>query len=241
MLKDEDQDTREKALELTKGLAKFLDGLLGEDLLGFYLLGSLAHGGFNRRYSDIDIGLILKTSQSTFHLEELRKQAAYQAPDLANKVSIFWTDRTFSVGRFAPLDRLDYLDNSVALLEREVIRPDRPSLDDIRNYLKGSPYENWVNNTKRFVSIKSLGQEDHKPFLRSFLYAARFFFSWRTGIMASNDAAMALLREEKPIGFDLPLLETAFQIRLSAADPDPLFKQRKSLTTLVDACSRLLE
>jgi hypothetical protein len=31
---------------------------LGPELLGAYLIGSLAHGGFSRRYSDIDIAVI---------------------------------------------------------------------------------------------------------------------------------------------------------------------------------------
>ena len=41
-----------------RGVGAFLDAKMGANLLGIYLLGSLAHGGFNRRYSDIDMALV---------------------------------------------------------------------------------------------------------------------------------------------------------------------------------------
>ena len=41
-----------------EGVAALLDAKTGAGLLGAYLLGSLAHGGFNRRYSDIDMALV---------------------------------------------------------------------------------------------------------------------------------------------------------------------------------------
>ena len=85
--------------------------------------------------------------------------------------------------------------------------------------------------------MQELEEQNHKAFLRAFLYAARFVFSWATGKMASNDDAMAFIRAEPQRGLDVPLLEQAFQIRLDAADPDPLFKYRKSLLNLVEACA----
>ena len=57
------------------------------------------------------------------------------SPDLAPKLSLFWTDRSFTIGRFPPLDRLDYLDHAQPLIERERAAPPRPSLDEVRAYL----------------------------------------------------------------------------------------------------------
>ena len=239
MRTDGDRIVREKALTLSHGLAAHWERTLGDDLLGCYLLGSLAHGGFSRRYSDVDIGLISQVPLRDKDLEAMRSTALSLSPDLATRVSLFWTDRTFAIGRFPLLDRLDYLDHSIALFEREIVRPDRPTLENVRSFLSGGPFENWSRNAKKFVARETLKPEDHKPFLRAFLYAPRFFYSWTTGRMGSNDDAMELLRAEVPDGLNVELLERAFQIRLDAADPDPLFKDRKSLLGLVESCGRM--
>ena len=235
-----DRNAYAAALELSNAMAAHWKEQLGKNLLGFYLLGSLAHGGFNRRYSDIDLGLVAEIPLTDVMLDTMRSHARSLAPELVDKISLFWTDRSFAVGRFPPLDRLDFLDHSLALTEREVVRPDRPSLYDIRTYLQGAPFTNWARNTKTFASLETLEPENHKPFLRSFLYAARFVYSWTTGTMASNDEAIALLQREPPPRLDIALLVRAFRIRLDAADPDPLFEDRKSLPGLVDACAQMM-
>ena len=58
--------------------------------------------------------------------------------------------------------------------------------------------------------------------------------------MASNDAAIELLQEAPPPDLDVDLVVKAFRIRLDAADPDPLFQDRKSLPGLVEACARIM-
>ena len=73
---------------------------MGAGLIGIYLIGSLAHGGFSRRYSDIDVAVITESGLSHPLLEQMRRDAASVSSALAPKISIFWTDRTFSVGRF---------------------------------------------------------------------------------------------------------------------------------------------
>jgi hypothetical protein len=237
---DADQEARRAALELAEGVAAWWESQLGKNLLGFYLLGSLAHGGFNRRYSDIDLGMVSEIPLTDDMLDAMRAHAGTLSPELAGKISLFWTDRNFEIGRFPPLDRLDYLDHAVALMERESVRPVRPTLDDIRDYLRGAPFENWAKSVGGFVALETLESENHKPFIRAFLYAARFVFSWTTGTMASNDDAIALLQADPPPGLDVDLLVKAMQLRLDAADPDPLFEDRNSLPGLVDACRRLM-
>ena len=116
--------------------------LLGPRLCGAYLIGSLAHGGFSPRYSDIDMALIAGDGIAEAALAQIRAEGAGIAPALAPKLSLFWTDRTFA-RRFPPLDRCDYLDHAVALIEHERIVPSRPALADIRAYLGGPPFANW--------------------------------------------------------------------------------------------------
>jgi predicted nucleotidyltransferase len=233
------ESVREDATILASGLSEFWQKRLGINFLGFYLLGSLAHDGFNRRYSDIDVALVAETGVTDADLQSMRNAALQISPDLAPKVSLFWTDRGFSIGRFPPLDRLDYLDHAVALVECERINPPRPSLDDIRTYLRGAPFENWVKATDHFAAIGTLKPAEHKPFLRAFLYAARFVYSWQTGKMASNDTAIAYLHEAPPKDLDINLLDRALSIRHEAADPDDLFPDRQSLPGLVDSCRQL--
>ena len=75
MQTDGDRIVREKALTLSRGLAAYWERTLGDNLLGYYLLGSLAHGGFNRRYSDVDIGLISQVPLKDKDLEAEAKEA----------------------------------------------------------------------------------------------------------------------------------------------------------------------
>ena len=231
---------RAGALEFAHAMAAFWEEQLGPRLLGFYLIGSLAHGGFNRRYSDIDLALVAESGLSETSLDRARAHGVSISPELASKLSLFWSDRRFSAGRFPPLDRVDYLDHAVALVERESVCPERPSVDDIRAYLRGAPFAIWAERAARFATLDRLEAEDHKPYLRALLYPARFVYSWSTGRMASVDDAVAYLDECRPAGLDIGLVARALRCRSRSADPDDLFGERKSLPGQVDACRRLI-
>ncbi|MCH9054100.1 MAG: hypothetical protein IIA72_24145 [Proteobacteria bacterium] len=233
-------DARAAALEFADAMAAFWEDLIGPRLLGFYLIGSLAHGGFNRRYSDIDLALVAENGFDETLLDRARANGVSLAPGLAAKLSLFWSDRRFSAGRFPPLDRVDYLDHAVALVERERVRPARPSVDDIRAYLRGAPFAAWAERAARFATLERLEAADHKPYLRALLYPARFVYSWSTGKMASNEDAVAYLDECRPAGLDAGLIARALRCRCRAADPDDLFADRNLLPGQVDACRRLI-
>ncbi len=235
-----DDDVRIAAGEFAKGMVTFWQDRLGAELLGVYLLGSLAHGGFNRRYSDIDMGVISEHGLSEELRDDMCTEAARICPELAPKLSLFWTDRGFSVGRFPPLDRADYLDHAVTLVERERVEPSRPSLEEVRDYLRGRPFANWAERAQRFATLETLEAVDHKPYLRAHLYPARYIYSWMTGEMVSNDVAVAFVAEHPPAGFDVDVVAQALQCRLEAADPDGLFPARSVLPGQVEACARLI-
>ena len=124
------------------------------------LLGSLAHGGFNRRYSDIDVALVSENGIDDTQREAFDTEAKRLSPDLAYRVSLFWSNRHFSIGRFPPLDRLDYIDRAVPVAEREKIAIDRPSLNEIRTYLRGAPFEQWAARGSRFATQAALNPDD---------------------------------------------------------------------------------
>ncbi len=188
-------------------------------LLGVYLIGSLAHGGFSRRYSDIDVAVVTEAGLTPADFDAMRADAAAISGELAAKLSIFWTDRTFSAGRFPPLDRADYLDHGVALIERERDRRrPRPGLAEVRAYLTGKPFEGWAQGAAQFAALETLEPKSHKPYLRAHLYPARFVYSFMTGRMGSNDDAVEWLKDRAPPGLDVALIAR----RSTAAAPPPI-------------------
>jgi hypothetical protein len=237
---DLDAAARDAAMEFARRLAPAWQAVLGPEFLGLYLIGSLAHGGFSRRYSDIDAAVVTETALSPHTLESLRRQATAMSDEWGPKVSLFWTDRQFGVGRFPPLDRLDYLDRPVVLAERERVTPAPPALEEIRDYLRGAPFANWAKRAREFANAATLDAKDRKAYLRALLYPARLCFSYATGLMTSNDKAVEYLHQDAPQGLDLDSIEQALQCRLAAADPDSLFELRNRLPAQIDACAALL-
>jgi predicted nucleotidyltransferase len=235
-----DNPAEAAAIDFARRLVPLWEEALGSDLLGVYLLGSLAHGGFSARYSDVDIAVVTGAGLSAQVLEHVHREAAALSADWGPKLSVFWTDRRFGLGRFPPLDRVDYLDHAVALIERERVRPARPALEEIRDYLAGAPFATWAERARRFALAPDLAPHDRKAYLRTLLYPARLCFSWITGRMGANDAAVAFLAKSPPAGLDLALIARALQCRQADADPDPLFAARTVLPAQVDACAALL-
>ena len=126
---DPDELARTAAIDFARRLVPHWAEARGTELLGAYLIGSLAHAGFSRRYSDIDMLLVTAAGLSAqASLDHVRSEAVALSADWGPKVSVFWTDRYFSLGRFPPLDCIDYLDHAVVLMERESVRPARPTL-----------------------------------------------------------------------------------------------------------------
>lgn len=235
-----DDVARAAALDFAQRLARECQRALGSELLGAYLIGSLAHAGFSRRYSDVDVAVVTATGLSAPVLERLRHDAVALSADWGPKLSVFWTDRDFSVGRFPPLDRIDYLDHAVVLAERERVRPVRPTLDEIRDYLRGAPFTLWAEAARRFAAAETLAVSDRKAYLRALLYPARFCFSWATGCVGSNDEAVVFLSERPVVGLDVKLIARALELRNAADDPNPLFFARTVLPSQVGACATLL-
>jgi hypothetical protein len=139
-----------------RALAARWQAALGTELLGVYLIGSLAHGGFSRRYSDIDMAAITESGLAAQALDAMHADADDMSQELAPKLSIFWTDRRFGVGRFPPLDRGDYLDHAVTLTERQRATPARPTLEEVRGYLAGTPFVKWAAAAQALAASNAL-------------------------------------------------------------------------------------
>jgi predicted nucleotidyltransferase len=231
--------SRVAVLDFARGIADFWNGHLGERLIGVYLIGSLAHDGFSMRYSDIDVAVIAEDPLTSEDLTRMGDRATALSADLAPKLSLFWTDRQFSIGRFPPLDRVDLIDHGIALIEREHVRPLHPTLSEIRAYLGAEPLWNWSAQVGKLSALTELASINRKAYLRALLYPARFTYSWTTGEMASNDAAVTWLQSYSPVRFDVDLIERALHCRNKGLDPDHLFPERSKLLQQRDACLRL--
>ena len=228
------------ACDFARRVCTLWEAELHRELLGIYLLGSLAHGGFSRRYSDIDMAVITESGLTRETLDALKATAVGVSAALGPKVSVFWTDRRFALGRFPPLDRADYLDHAVTLFERERVTPARPSLEEVRAYLTGAPLANWVKAAGAFAASDTLAANDRKSYLRALLYPARFLMSFMTGKMASNDEAVARLDGWALPGLDVDLIRRALACRRSASHPDPLFPARTQLPRQVAAITQFV-
>ncbi len=123
------------AVAFARDVAQLWDRRLGQRLIGIYLIGSLAHGGFSARYSDIDLALIAEEPLESGERDLVHAEAAAHSAQLASKLSLFWTDQYFSVGRFPPLDRVDYLDHALRLSAL-----DKLTSDDHKRYLRALLY-----------------------------------------------------------------------------------------------------
>jgi hypothetical protein len=91
---------RTAALKFADALASSFRAQLGERLIGAYLIGSLAHGGFSRRYSDIDMALITEVALDDAALTTLRGLATECDATLSQKLSVVspWAGFPRSIG-----------------------------------------------------------------------------------------------------------------------------------------------
>jgi len=126
------------------------------------------------------------------------------------------------------------------LFERERITPARPGLAEVRDYLAGKPFAAWTQGAAQFAVLETLEPKSHKAYLRAHLYPARFVYSFMTGRMGSNDAAVEWLKDRSPPGLDVTLIARALDCRRAAADPDGLFPARTALPRQVAACAALI-
>jgi hypothetical protein len=81
------------------------------------------------------------------------------------------------------------------------------TLEDVRHYLRGAPFSGWAERARNLSAAQTLEPKDHKAYLRTLLYPSRFCYSWMTGLMGSNDDAVAFVAERPGIGLDIGLIE----------------------------------
>ncbi|HKY08514.1 MAG TPA: hypothetical protein VJQ55_09740 [Candidatus Binatia bacterium] len=211
-------------------VARHFDNELGSSAVEAYKLGSLAHGGFSDLYSDIDVGLVLISTEPPGKMADLIAQAKSLDPMHGKKLSVFWGNPDFTWGRLPVIDRLDLLDHGVPLLRG--IKPDfrRPSKDEIHQEQLQSIERSWRSRLPELSRLTALDPKDRKPYIRAILYAARLIYTWDNLAVDSNDQAVAYLHKVQPTGLDLKPIDMALACRQGKCQAEDVFAMRTDLS-----------
>ena len=76
-----DLSAQAAAADLARRMVPFWQDALGPELLGVYLIGSLAHGGFSARYSDVDVAVITEAGVPLPVLDRGKREAVALSAD----------------------------------------------------------------------------------------------------------------------------------------------------------------
>ena len=204
-------------------VARQFESRLGASLVDAYKLGSLAHGGFSKDYSDIDVGLLLNCPEAPARMVELIAEARSLDAEHGKKLSVFWGNPEFNWGRLPNLDRLDLLDHGVPLLNGHRPQFHRPTKQAIRDELLRSIEKSWKPRLPELNALTELVPANRKPYIRAILYAARLIYSWDNLAMESNDSAVEYLHEVKPESLDLKPIDMALACRSGRCSADDVF------------------
>ncbi|MDS0136515.1 MULTISPECIES: hypothetical protein [unclassified Amycolatopsis] len=186
------------AREIAVEAAQAYQEALGERLIGAYLLGSLAYGGYSAAASDIDLALVLTDAGDPASVQSTTEKLQQRSP-LHRKLSVFWASLPAlregrDDGRFPALDRLQLADDGRVLVgedvRAEVARPEASEL-----LLESARFAIAVlatdEVTAEFRSPKRL-LVDKVWFTKAVLFPVRFLYSGTTptGRAANNDEAI---------------------------------------------------
>ena len=218
--------------QFVAGVARHFESRLGASLVDAYKLGSLAHGGFSKVYSDIDMGLLLTCSEAPARMVEWIAEAKLLDAEYGKKLSVFWGNPEFNWGRLPNLDRLDLLDHGVPLLNGHRPQFHRPTKQAIHDELLRSIEKSWKPRLPELNALTELVPANRKPYLRAILYAARLIYSWDNLAMGSNDSAVEYLHDIKPESLDLEPIDMALACRSGRCSADDVFALHVDLVRL---------
>jgi len=221
-------------------VAGYFSAQLGDRVVEIYQLGSLAHGGFSRLYSDIDVGVLLDGPVAPERMSELIAEAKALDPEHGKKLSVFWGHPEFAWGRLPVIDRLDLLDHGVPL--RRGIKPGfrRPTGEEIHREQLESIERSWKPRLPQLNGLTRLEPKDRKPYIRAILYAARLIYTWDTLTVDSNDRAVEYLHRLQPPGLDLEPIDRALACRQEKCAAEEVFGLRPDLVRQCESTLRYI-
>jgi hypothetical protein len=165
---------------------------LGARLVGGYVVGSLAHGGFAPDVSDVDGVLIVDRTDAA--AAAAIRAIAVDGP-LGERLSLFWGDwATFGAPapdttRLPPIVRLDLLRFGVPLYGGPV--PSGlpvPSAEDLLAETVAFAAPRLAGSSPDPAALVASGR---RPLTKTILFPVRFLATARAGLAGSNDEAVA--------------------------------------------------
>ena len=186
------------AREIAVEAAEAYQEALGERLIGAYLLGSLAYGGYSAAASDIDLALVLTDTGDAASVQSTTEELQQRSP-LHRKLSVFWASLPAlregrDDGRFPALDRLQLAEHGRVLLGEDVTAEvARPAAEEL--LLESARFAIAVlatdEVTAEFRTPRRL-LADKVWFTKAVFFPVRFRYSatTATGRAATNDEAL---------------------------------------------------
>lgn len=206
-----------KIVELVVGRAEHV---FGKNLIGVFMIGSLAHGGFAAESSDIDIALLLHQVEpgSATAVAELSKWVAEcdQSP-LARRVSIFWSDTAHlrdgkgQYMRLGAVDRADLLRSGVCVWGDDIAdRSTLPSRAEL--VVEGAQFAAQMFDEAYVLRpAAELIADGPRAASKYVLFPVRLLYTMDTGEIGLNHAAVAWYLKQG--GVSSTLVSAAFAWR----------------------------
>jgi hypothetical protein len=227
---------------LLEGLVALARTRFPDRLRAVYCLGSVAHGGWSRRLSDVDVCVVLGDPLHEGDgpaLVGLSGELAESFPRFGPRLSLFWATEAIlkgddTGGRLGPLEVADLAQNGLLLWGVDVRATIRPlGREELLAAMEADMIDRWERRVTPFAGRDALaagdGAElDERTLIKACLYPARFLFTAETGRIAGNDAAARSFAERygEPHAAALRL---ASEIRDRAQGPDTTPEERECL------------
>jgi len=174
--------------------------VFGAEIEALYTLGSLAHGGFAPLVSDVDVAIVLGSTEpdTANRIAIVQGLVAEKATSpLSERLSVFWADwhavRTGEGDHFrlGPVDRLDLLESGRLLLGSDLRGPSvRPSQEDLvlmsADLILAKFTEGYFEQLRDTEALVAGGP---RAVTKAILFPVRFLYTLKTGRIGLNDGS----------------------------------------------------
>jgi len=174
--------------------------VFGRRLSAAYAIGSLAHGGFAPRVSDVDIMLVIDAIDEGTESLVAQVQESVRTGgggELARRLSVFWSDwdgvrgGVGPVGRLPEVDRLDLLESGRLLHGADArggaVPPDTGVIvRQAAEFALARFDERYLADLRAPSRLVAAGA---RAVTKAALFPIRFLFTLSTGMIGRNDAA----------------------------------------------------
>lgn len=212
---------------LAKKISQYCFKQVGKRMLSCYILGSIAHGGYIRNVSDIDIAIIFKELYHNDNqlIDKIIEYIHTSRWKLSKRVSIFWgslesiNDKT--AGRFYIFDVIDLVENGILIFGKDVRKGLNIPLNDQLKHAVIKYFLDVFFNPKNLYEVinpeKYLSKYFKKKYFRylftRILFPLRCIYTLKTCKIAANHTALEQYIKESTESYSSLLVQLIFFCR----------------------------